>query len=192
MQKIIIGLSLTLLLALSASAQVSSPIKVYVGGGMSFPQTPSEFNDNFKTGWHGMAGVSMSVFPRISAMGKIVYHNFSNDLDQVDGGELKVTMFGVDARANLGVPTMPISPVLFGGIGFANLKQASYNIAWQPEIGMDFTLEDQTKFYYNIGGGLEWSLMPAISAFAQATWITVSTDGDSAGLWCLTGGVKLL
>lgn len=192
MQKIIIASVLTVLLALSASAQVSSPIKVYVGGGLSFPGTPTEFKDNFKTGWHGMGGVSMSVFPRLSAVGKVMYHTFSNDLDQVDGGELKVTMFGVDAKADLGVPTMPISPVLFGGIGFANVKQASYTIAGLGWGEIDYDLEDQTKFYYNIGGGVEWKVMPGISAFGQGTWVTITTDGDNSSFWCLTAGIKLL
>ncbi|HOP06971.1 MAG TPA: outer membrane beta-barrel protein [candidate division Zixibacteria bacterium] len=192
MQKLMIATALVVLLAVSASAQVSSPIKLYAGGGISFPQTPDEFSDNFKTGWHGMGGISMLVFPRVSAMGKVMYNQFSNDLDQVDGGELKVTMFGADARVDLGFPTMPIKPIVFGGIGLANVKLASYDISGLTEGDIDFALEDQTKFYYNIGGGLEWKLMPAVSAFGQATWITIATDGDNSSFWSLTAGVKLL
>jgi opacity protein-like surface antigen len=197
------------LLTVSASAQVSSPIKLYAGGGLSYQHKPPVFHDWYKTGYHLMAGVGYDVIPMVEAVGTFEYHNFSNNLDgilggEVGGGEIKAAMFGIAGRLTPSLPAIPIKPYAQAGIGFAKITQSDFDFPSPIKVGTAefwntlLGLEDQTKFYYSFGGGVRYKLIPKVSLFAEARYTTIQIDGGDTAFdnplrfWAVTGGVRLL
>lgn len=191
------GALILLLVAGSATAQVSSPIKIYAGLGLSGPQGPDAFSDNYKKGFHAMAGAGLSVFPKIEAVPKIQYLSFGEDLDEFSGGKIKAALFGIDGKATFSVPTFPIAPYAIAGIGLAKLSQGDIQSDIQ-ELSQEMSIEDQTKFYWNAGLGVQWKFMLAVSLFAQVHWTYIKTNEEASGFdadtkfWSGTVGVKLL
>jgi opacity protein-like surface antigen len=185
-----------LVLGGTASAQMS-PMKLYAGLGMGLPKAADRFADNYKTGFGAMAGVGLSVFPKLEAVPKLEYFSFNNDIDLFGGGKISIIMFGVDGKLNLGIPTMPMKPYLLGGAGLAKFSMADLDLPTNPsnlinDLADAVKLEDQTKLYYNIGGGVEWKFLVAVSIFAQGRYVQIATDGDPTTFWALNAGVKLL
>ena len=209
MKKFFVFTAAVLILAASAGAQVSFPLKVYAGGGITKPSSPDEFKDAYKTGYHLMGGVGLPVFPLIEAVGKLERHTFSNDIGQLEEGKFSVTMYGVDAKITANVPTFPIKPYAFVGIGLARVEVDTFELPGGVVPGElqdavnALTLDSQTKFYYNLGAGVEWKLMPTISLFAQGRMINISTSQDASieviepafdsdtKLWAFSAGIKL-
>ena len=192
-------------LTASVSAQLSIPIKLYAGGGLSLQDKPPAFNDWYKSGRHLTAGVCYSFMPMVELVGNFEYHTFSSNFgniggELVGGGDIKAAMFGVQARMKPSVPLFPIKPYALAGVGMAKVTQSDFD--WPPEtkIGWDvaFELEDQTKFYYSFGGGILYSFIPKVSFFAEARYTTIQIDGGVSEFdgpirfWAITAGVRLL
>lgn len=205
--KVFVILILATLLAASVSAQLPIPIKIYAGGGLGLQDKPTTFNDYYKSGWHMTAGVGYSVMPMVELMGAFEYHSFSSDfvksgdaiLSLARGGDIKATMFGLHAKMTPSMPMFPIKPYGLAGIGLAKVTQSDFD--WQG--GSDvwestLALDDQTKLYYSLGGGVLYSFFPKVSLFAEARYTTIQID-DNAGVfnkplrfWGITAGVRLL
>ncbi|MFH1686568.1 MAG: outer membrane beta-barrel protein [bacterium] len=197
MRKIVLLFWLVCFVAAGAAAQVSSPLKVYGGGGLSFPAKPDAFKDSYKKGFHGFVAVGLPVFPKLEALPKLEYHTFGGDLSNVGGGDVRVLMVGVDGKLNLTLPMFPIKPYLIAGIGMAGIRQTEFDTPNIPQAS-DLTLENQTKFYYNLGAGTAWKLLMAVDLFAQVHYVAISTsaDGksfdDATRFWALSVGIKIL
>lgn len=200
---------LSTLLTASVSAQLSSPIKVYAGGGLSEQHKPPVFGDWYKTGWHLTAGVGYDVMPFVELAGNFEYHTFSNNLSgivggTVDGGDIRAAMFGLHAKVKPSLPMIPIKPYGLAGIGLAKVTQSDFDWPSETKIGTAddwdaaLGLDDQTKFYYCFGGGIMYSLFPKVSLFAEARYTTIQIDGGDTAFdkplrfWAVTGGVRLL
>ena len=87
MKKLIITLAITLLFATAASAQVKTPVSVYLGGALSAPA--GDLNTAFQWGYHGWAGVGYKMAPGFQLAGKVEYHDFFFDMADfagIDGG----------------------------------------------------------------------------------------------------------
>lgn len=184
MKKFWMVLALLICFTAVASAQVSSPMSVYAGGALSVPAGGDFFKNAFKTGYHGWVGVGMSTAPRMSLIGKIEYTSFSSEaagLLGTTGGTEKILMFGVDGKFSLGLPAAPIKPFLFGGLGMANVKQDDFsNSNSLITSALNTTvIESETKFYFNVGAGLDLFSGPAFSIFAQAKYVSIATTGAS-------------
>ena len=190
-------LALTVLLLAGTAGAQMSPIKLYAGLGMGLPQAPAVFDDNFKTGFGAMAGVGLGLIPKLEAVPTLEYYSFDNDIDQFGVGKMKIVMFGVNGKLNLGIPTVPMKPYLLAGGGMARFTMGNVTVPQNASDAMKgladaVSFEDQTKFFYNIGGGLEWKFLIAVSIFAQGRYVHLATDGDPTRFWALNVGVKLL
>ena len=208
MRYIVVVLTLTILLAGAASAQVGSPIKIYGGVGFSNPSDPVDFSDDYKRSSHFLLGIGYSFFPKLEAIGKAEYHTFGEDIADLNGGKFKAAMFGVDAKFTLSLPTIPFAPYAIGGIGLASVEQDQFTNAvgalWEGGY-----LASQTRFYYDYGFGVQWKLLMGVSAFGQLQWVKIDTKDqrtlsfvegidtsspfeDGTKFWAATVGVKLL
>jgi len=184
--------------AASASAQVPSPFSFYAGGAISIPQSPDGFKDAFKTGYHGSLGVGYKVMPNLQVVGKVEYHTFAVDFDNMldmegySGGTNKMLMYGVDGRYQFSLPAAPVSPYVLGGIGFANIKQSEFE--GPASLGLsvlnEMISESITEMYWNIGAGVNLSTGPAFSIFAQARYVSIATEGESSSFIPITLGLK--
>lgn len=200
MRKLWMVLAILIAFAAGASAQVPSPFTVYAGGAFTMP-TSSNFSDNFKTGYHGFAGIGYKMAPNFQVIGKIEYHTFKFNFDQsalfaglsgYSGGTNKMLMFGVDGRLSIGVPAAPISPYFLGGVGMANIKQSEFSGPTSLTLSVlnQLITESQNKVYFNIGAGMELGSGPAFSIFGQVRYVSIATDGESSGFIPISLGVR--
>ena len=124
MKRTVLICAITLLFAAGASAQVPSPISVYIGGALSVPSS-GNFNAGWQMGYHGMAGVGYKLSKNLMVSGKIEHHTFFFDLADffgVDGGDTKVWMYGIDGRYTLNLPAIPLKPYVKAGSGIAKIS----------------------------------------------------------------------
>ena len=184
MKKLLILTVILAFVAMSASAQVSKPFNIYVGGGLSMPISPDGFKDAYKSGFHGMGAIGYNAGPGFQLMGKIEYHKFSLDIDNPLASifDMNFFMFGAAGKYAIGLPAAPIKPFVLGGAGFANISLS----------GGDNSI---TEFYFEFGGGAEFKLGPAMNLFVMAKYVNVATSdlwvsGDATAFIPITVGLK--
>jgi hypothetical protein len=188
-------LAIVLSFSVAASAQMSSPLSFYAGGALSLPNGPDGFKDAYKTGYHAWVGAGYSVAPKFQLIGKIEHNRFSfdaGDISGVDGGTMKIWMYGVDAKFSPSVPTFPIKPFLFGGAGMASAKIDEFtgsNTLATAALNAG-TGESTTKMYYNIGAGADLFNGPTFSIFMQGRWVSIQTEGSSTSFIPISMGVR--
>lgn len=195
MRKLILMLAILLTFALAASAQVSSPLSFYAGGALSLPNGPDGFKDAYKTGYHGWVGAGYSLAPTFQVIGKVEHNRFSFDagtITGVDGGTMKIWMYGADAKFAPSVPAFPIKPFLFAGAGWASSKVDEFtgsNTLATAALNTG-TNESVTKMYYNFGAGADLFSGPAFSVFLQGRWVSIQTDGETTNFIPISMGLR--
>jgi hypothetical protein len=200
MKKLLLTLTLVLFTASLVSAQTPKlPFDIYIGGGVDAPTTPQAFKDFFKTGVHGSVGIGYSIpaFPKLSIVGKAEYHSFSSDWEQfrvseLTGGDMRVWMFGADVRLALNLPTPVITPYVMAGGGAAVVRFTdvdSTNVSIPNDVALP-TGPDETKGYFDVGGGVLLKTGDLLDVFVQARYVHVATSGDNRGFVPVTVGVR--
>jgi hypothetical protein len=185
-KKFLITFAVVGMLCAAVSAQApASPVSIYVGGGLSMPMAPDGFKDYWKMGFNGMVGAGYGLSPAFQIVAKGEYHMLPLDVDSVEGGDLGFLMFGVDGRFAIGLPAAPIKPFVLGGLGMANISASDIT---KGEYTVLFG--DVTKFYFNVGAGVEFKAGPKMSLFAQARYVDVMTEGDALAFIPFTVGLK--
>lgn len=182
----------------SAIAQVPTPFSLYAGGAISLPQSPDGFKDGFKTGYHGSIGVGYKLMPNFQLVGKLEYHTFKVNFDNMPGAEgytggtNKLWMYGVDGRYQFSLPAAPISPYVLGGVGFANIKQSEFDGPTSLTLSVlnEAVSQSTTKMYWNLGAGTTLATGPSLSLFAQVRYVSIATEGESSSFIPITLGVK--
>ncbi len=198
MKKLIILAVCIFALTATASAQVpSSPVKLYAGGLFSLPQGPDAFNDAFNTGFHGFVGVGKDLSPMFQLVGKVEYHSFGFNFDDAginnaDGGSLNAWLFGADARISPSLPAAPIKPFIFGGVGFASVKQSEFE---SSDLSLATSLNQttgtsSTDLFFNVGVGADLFSTPAMTIFAQGKYVSIQTEGDATSIIPISLGVR--
>lgn len=201
MKKLLLTLAVMIAFAACASAQVpSKPFNVYAGGGLTFPTGPEGFNDLHKLGYNLGGGIGFNAMPMIQLIGKVEFHSISKDWDffpeysdVISGGKFQIWMYGIDARLAPKLPAVPIKPFALAGIGFARLSQTDIvtplETAELETLGI-FAYEPETKFYFNIGGGVDFQPFPMLTMFLQARYVSIKQDDENLVMIPVTLGVK--
>lgn len=178
----------------------TQPFNLYAGAGMTFGSAPDEFRDFHNEGYHIFGGLGLNLMPLIQFVGKVEYHSFSKDFDMflpsvadIDGGTRRVLMFGVDARLGVNVPTAPVTPYLFGGIGLARSTETDYQTMLEDLTDDELAIlgyENQTDLYFNIGGGIEFKFLEILNMFVQGKYTVIKQDGDNLSFIPISVGLK--
>ncbi len=182
MNKILLTIVFLLLLSISAFSQVpSKPFNIYGNIGVSLPQSPDSLNDLYKMGFHGNIGLGLPIAPTMQIVGKLGYHYFGPDKDgmgdgSLEGGTFTAITYGVDLRIALGVPVSPIKPFGFAGIGMSSLTRGEITSSVIPDDNPFSDEKSESKFYFNVGGGIEFKSGPLMSFFIQASYTGISVD----------------
>lgn len=185
-----------LIMSLTVSAQApSKPFNVYLNGGLSMVTGPQDFKDYHKVGLNFGAGIGFKAIPVIEIVLKGEYNLISKDwdfvagLEGISGGKVKILTFGADAKISSPSLILPIKPYGFAGFGFANLKEDEIVIDPLIDIAIIIPMyKDQTKTYFNVGGGIEFGT--GIKMFLQAKYMYIKTDGDDLKFIPVSFGIK--
>lgn len=178
-----VGTVAAALIGLLASANVAraqTGAQFSVGGGIDLPL--SDFDDAFKTGFHGLAGVSFT--PAASPVGFQVDGTYSQYSDDTPADIKEQLIYGT-ANVVWKFPTAEASrfhPYLIGGGGVYNFK----------EKGDDaFSDESETKFGINVGAGFDISA-GAAALFAEGRFHDIFiSDVPNLKFIPITVGVRL-
>lgn len=195
MKKLMLLIGAVALLATAASAQAPVPFSIYAGGLVSIPNSPSEFKAAYKDGYHGTLGLGIKTMPMTQLVAKVEYHKFAYDQASsgLSGGAQNVWLFGADLRFAMGAPAAPFKPFIFAGGGLSKIMFGEFT-GTDPlaTAVMNSSLPtDQSKFYYNLGAGLEFKFAPMINLFAQARYVSISTDNQKTSFVPITVGLKI-
>lgn len=189
-----------MLIAVSGSvfAQIpTSPVSLFAGGLLSYPQSPDGFKDSYKPGYHFFGGVGLKAMPMMTLVGKAEFNSFgfdfgANGLDGLSGGTTNIWMFGADSRFALGAPVVPVKPFIFGGAGLASISYADFTGGDPLALALanEGIPDTQNKLYYNFGAGIELKGGPMMSFFAQVRYVSIQTEGDASSFVPVSIGLK--
>ncbi len=196
-------ITLLLVFAMTASAQVpQKPFNIYLGGGLTMPSSPDYFKDTHKKGFHAMGGLGFNAYPFIQLVGHVEYFSVAMDWDElrtleglgtaaIEGGRRNFWLFGADARFAIGPPASPIKPFVFAGAGLARISQTDIETGLPAVDLLAFTAETENKLYWNVGGGVEFNVVPMITLFLQGRMVSIKQDDENFVMIPITLGIKL-
>lgn len=193
MKKVFLTLAVVLIFAATGSAQVSTPVSIYAGGALSVPAS-GDFNAGWQMGYHGAFGLGYKLAPNFQVVGNLEYHHFFFDMADfmgLDGGDTKVWMYGVNGRYSLGLPVVPIKPFFIGGAGIAKMTWDEFEGPTLITATLNAAIpESVNKVYFNFGGGLDLKVIPTLSLFIEARYVSIATDGASTAFVPMTVGLR--
>lgn len=195
MRKFLIIAFFVLFFGITAIAQVpAKPFTAYLQGGLTSINSPESFNDLHKTGFNLAGGVGFSVAPMFQVVGKLSYHAMSKDWvipegETITGGKVKVVTCGMDMRFSPATLVMPIKPYAYGGLGFAKISESDIESSFIPIASLS-AIQNQTKFYYNAGAGIEFSAGPVLKMYLEAQYLNIKTEVNDLRLIPISLGIK--
>lgn len=155
------------LLGATLEAQMATPVRFGVGGGITIPRVDVDGTNQLDNGYHfmGMVGFTPASIP-VGLRGELMYHSADRKKDSGNG---KATVLGGGLNAMWSFPLSgdnPVRPYLTGGVGF-------YKVEFEDDD--DGTSTDETKFGLNGGGGLMFDLA-GFGAFIEARYMSIFTE----------------
>lgn len=198
MRTFLISIIFVILLGGMVSAQIpAKPFTAYLQGGITNVSSPESINNIHKLGYNITGGVGFSVAPMFQVVGKLGYHSISKDWDNwpipdgetITGGKVKILTYGLDMRFSPITLVSPIKPYAYGGIGFAKITEDPIDPSFETLVEISY-FQNQTKFYFSAGAGVEFSAGPVLKMFLEAQYLNIKTEGDNLVLIPVSIGVK--
>jgi hypothetical protein len=187
MLKTILLILLAMVAGCPVAAQTERRAEVYLSTGAAFPTR--DFNLKYNYGFNGSAGVGFRMVPGVRLLAKAEVQTFSLDQnyseDTVSGGNCTVLMTGLDLRLYKDIPRWRVDPVLLVGGGIAYASVAALTVG-----GESFDARSETKFYINVGAGLDVQLTPALHGFLTGRYVRISTGGTLTEFFPISVGVR--
>jgi len=150
----------------------------HIGGGPVLPQ--GSFNDGFKTGWQGMAGLAFNLkgIPFLIRVDGFYGRN-KGDESQV-GSDVKTSLLGalLGGQYYLGGRTSSIRPYLLGQVGVTHAEL---------EVGQLDDSED--KFTFAGGAGIMFAA-GSLQVFIEGKYLSVLTSGSSTNMIPIVVGLQ--
>jgi hypothetical protein len=171
-------LGITLLLGGGTVHAQGGSANFHIGGGLVLPQ--GSFNDGFKTGWQGMAGLGFNLegIPfqvRVDGF----YGRNSGDESQV-GSDVKTSLLGglLGGQYYLGSRTSSVRPYLLGQVGVTHAEL---------EVGQLDHSED--KFTFAGGAGIMFAA-GSLHVFIEGKYLSVLTSKSSTNMIPIVVGLQ--
>jgi len=150
----------------------------HIGGGLVLPQ--GSFNDGFKTGWQGMAGLGFNLegIPFLVRVDGFYGRN-NGDESQV-GSNVKTSLLGglLGGQYYLGGRTSPVRPYLLGQVGVTHAEL---------EVGQLDDSED--KFTFAGGAGIMFAA-GSLHVFIESEYLSVLTSSSSTNMIPIVVGLQ--
>lgn len=174
MRRKVVGLAVAALLITGAARSATAQARGYVGFGAGVALPMGNFKNAVKTGWLGqvIAGVTSA-----NGMlgGRIDGMYIRNSLKGTGGGSTKLLGANLDLVWTPGQRPAKVHPYLLGGVGFFNAKSSG---------------PSQTKFAFNLGGGLQVHLANRMDFYTELRYISIQTTGGSTGVLPISIGLR--
>ena len=160
-----------------AAVEAQSPVKFGLAAGATFPT--GDASDVVEWGYH-VAG-SITGKPMMSPVGfrgevmwnRLTGKDFDTALGTVQGPDVDV-LAGI-VNAEIGMSGVGVKPYFIGGLGMYRLSAED--------------TDSETKFGFNLGAGLDFGLA-GFSAFTEARFHSIQTDGSSTNIIPVTFGIR--
>jgi opacity protein-like surface antigen len=171
-------------LVVSAQADSTRKVSIYIAGGVS--PLSGDFGKVWNMGFHGSFGIGMPVAEGLQVVPKVEYHSFPMDKHgyTFSGGTLSSLMFGADMRYEVGTSAMQARPLFLGGVG---VSRASISTVSDGSESLAF--DSETKIYFEFGAGVSFKTGGAAKIFATIRYTSVALEGTSLNYIPLTVGV---
>ncbi|HOP06968.1 MAG TPA: hypothetical protein PLF13_06720 [candidate division Zixibacteria bacterium] len=177
MKRIVLITVLALMLASAVSAgEGTKLINLYIQGGVALPQ--SDFKDGYKMGYQGAGKIGLAILPLLEPCAIVSYNYFPMDYDawglpdsyDVDGGEVTMLTYGLEAKLNL---MSGKSSGLFALAGFGivkvDMKEITVSDGTSEYSSGDFDIDDME--YLTIGAGIDFGSM-----YLEARYMKMTDD----------------
>lgn len=179
--------------------------RYYIGGGLTLPNNPDEFNEYWKMGFNASVGAGYYV-PMISSTIRIQarYNNFGFDKEDYLGynglssvtdlsiNEPAISVISVSLEAKYMTEDMDgdRATFLIGGVGIANVSSDDIVITNTSTDDESIApgIANETKFCVNAGIGMDY-LYRNILFTAEATFMVVFMEDERMSLVPITVGV---
>jgi opacity protein-like surface antigen len=179
--------ALALGLLVSGSSARAQGAEFSLGGGVALPL--SDFNDEVKTGWNGLAGISF--VPTGWPVGIQIdgqYQQFKVDEDVFGANDLKDRLIVGTANIVYKFKTSEestVRPYLIGGGGVYNRK-----ITGDDDLGGTLDTDNSTtKFGINAGAGFDFKA-GSVGLFVEGRFHNVFFEGSDMNFFPITVGLR--
>jgi opacity protein-like surface antigen len=170
--------ALALLLGAGTGYAQAGSTEFHLGGGLVLPQ--GSFNDGFKTGWQGMAGLGFNLqgIPFLVRVDGFYGRN-NGDESQV-GSDVKTSLLGalIGGQYYLGSRTSPVLPYLLGQVGVTHAEL---------EVGQ--LEESEDKFTFAGGAGIMFAA-GSLHVFIEGKYLSVLTSNSSTNMIPIVVGLQ--
>jgi hypothetical protein len=175
----------------------SKSVAIYLGAGPSVAVSPAAFRNDHKTGFHILTGLGYTLNPNAELVGRLELHlvpidfeeRFGSDVD-LNGGTLDLLVIGADMKLCTHRVAAPIRPFVLAGGGWSLISQSSISSELAFEQYAPLLMDNQSRFYFNIGVGADLKPTSTLTLFLLARYVELRRDGDSIGFVPLTLGIK--
>ncbi len=149
-----------------------------VGGGLTSPL--SDFKDQDKTGWHGLARVDLSIpLSPVAVRVDGMYAQTSHQATYSSDGNTKLIGGLASVVWKVPVPAPMVKPYVLAGGGVYNVKTTA------PSLSLDTAV---TKFAYAFGAGVNLGAGP-LHLFVEGRYVSIQTEGKAIKFVPVTAGV---
>ncbi len=187
MFKSTLSILLVMLFSGSIVAQDEKPVEIYLATGAAFPTR--DFDIKYNYGFNGSVGVGFRIADNFRVVTKAEIQTFAFDQslypDSVTGGNYTAFMTGIDLRLFKNVRHWALDPILLVGGGVAYSSVSALTIG--PVF---FDSRSETKFYVNVGAGIDIRLNPKISGFVTGRYVRISTGGTKTEFFPISVGIR--
>jgi opacity protein-like surface antigen len=185
--KVTLSTLLVVLLSGSVVAQDEKPTEVYLTTGAAFPTR--DFNVKYNLGYNGSVGVGFRIANNLRLVTKAEVQTFAFDqslyVDSVNGGKFTALMTGIDLRVFKNVPNWGLDPILLVGAGVAYAAVSALTVGSES-----YDSRNETKFFVNVGAGVDIRLSPKLSGFVTARYVRISTGGTRSEFFPVNIGIR--
>jgi opacity protein-like surface antigen len=174
------------IVSVSAIAQ-ERPVQIYLSTGAALPT--SDFNLKYNYGFNGSVGVGFKIDRALRAVPKMEIQTFSIDPsafeDSINGGDYTALMMGIDFRMFNDVRNWVLDPVLLVGGGLAYSAVSALTVG-----SVFFDSRSETKFYVNVGAGVDIRLTSRHGGFITCRYVRISSGGTRAEFFPINIGMR--
>jgi len=168
---------LALGLALIVAPAHAGGLSFGVNGGMGMPT--SDYGQAFKLGWGGGVTADYGLMPMIG-LGADLGYQANSAKDEINAAAsaaagypvtISTSAFNYGVHGTLTPPMVMVHPFLQVGVG-------AYSTSLKVEGGGATTSGSSTKFGYNVGGGMSFTVAPTMTLGVSATYNVISAKDE--------------